>query len=225
MAESAVQVVKYGRGKIVLGLGKYFNAALDKAAKNEYGTGTPIAGVSRTYTYRSSRVPQDASSSSPSASSFASDTSTGRFPANGEVTITHLQHPTAMSPYVSTNLGALNSATYYDTIFQSERISFPGIVIMNGLQSDGRDKYRDGPFRVAINDRAIEKLSRKATKFPHTNVIAHAKSLGIDNDDEAAEYLSENHRGHLPLPLLLHKKSTRGMEGSRVGMRGRREAE
>ena len=105
-----------------------------------------------------------------------------------------------MSPYLSTNQGALNAATYLDNLFGNQTFSFFGLVLLGGLYSDLFDAV-GGILGAIISARDLEKLSGKPAAVPHPAVLAYASSLSISDDIEAETHLRSTARDHLALPL------------------------
>jgi hypothetical protein len=141
--------------------------------------------------------------------------------------ITKLPHPTVMSPYVWSNVGALNYAGYYDSLYHNQCVSFFGLVLLYGLNSDKYEVFAKnddigGIIGAIITMRVIEKITGKPVNDPHSAVLAYSKSLSIFSDNEATTLLRSTNRGNLKAPLsrtamfLSDKGSYGGVNDKRV---------
>jgi len=134
------------------------------------------------------------------------------------IKITNVPHPCQTSAFKCTNDVAVGFAKRYHVHFPSDVGSFEGFVYGHGLNPDTADFGVGGVLGVIFCKRHLEKVSGKMCENVHISASSFCFGLGIQNDIQAAAYLTSFGFGHHPVPsctllyIILHaiKGGTKG---------------
>jgi hypothetical protein len=116
------------------------------------------------------------------------------------IEITDVEHPCNTSAFKSTNDVAIRIGKRFDVHFPSDVGSFEGFVYGHGLNQDSADFGVSGVLGVNFWNRHLENVSGEPCENVHISASSFCLGLGIQNDIQAAAYLTSLGFGHHPVP-------------------------